>query len=145
VGRLTVAPGTPADVTAFLALFLTYRADSLYRDTAIDLDLARANYRRACADPTSLVLIARDCAQVVGALVAWSGRNFFGMTASGDYFTYALPGSAATAALIRRYRDWARSRGIAIVSLATSSGPNPRYERLIERLGFTRVGATFFA
>jgi hypothetical protein len=145
VGRLTVASGTPADAVAFVALFLTYRADSLYRDTAVDLGLARRNFLHACADPDHLVLIARDGAKVVGALVAWSGRNFFGMTAAGDYFTYALPGSAATAALIRRYRDWARARGTAIVSLATSSGANPRYERLIERLGFTRVGATFFA
>ena len=145
MGRVTVRRATPDDVAAFLGLFVGFLGDSIYRTTPVDLGHASREFLRITRrpDPHALALIAEQSRDgpPVGVLVAVADRNMFGVLGSTDLFTYALPGSGATPALIRAYHRWA-SR-FQLPGIQTSSGPNPRYERLIERLGYVPIGITY--
>jgi len=133
----------PDDLLAIVCLGRTFLAGGLYRTTPIPPAALEHNLLALAMRRDSLLLVAERAGQVVGTLIASVDENLFGVRCAADHFTYALPGSGATPALLRAYLRWARGTDATLIGLQTSSGGNPRYERLLRRLGLVAVGRNY--
>ena len=128
--RFHIAPATPADLDALLAL----------EQTAFDTDhLSRRQYRHHLGNPHAAVLVARGAAGVLGkAVLFFNERHDIARLYSiavGD----AARGLGLGAALLAAAEREAQRRGRHRMRLEVAQ-KNASAIRLYERHGFRRIG-----
>ncbi len=139
---MEIRAGQYHDVTAYNRLARQFLEQSPYKDAGVrDGDL-RQQFIRAVNDKNSQVLVAMEEKEMVGVMIGRVGVTSWGVKTAYDAFTYANR-RGVTDKLIRRYLRWAEDKGAKLITMATSSGINERFDRLIEKHGLERVGSTF--
>lgn len=115
---------------------------SIYKDAGVKDGDLRQQFIRAVNDKNSLVLVAYDGKEMVGVMICRCGVTTWGVKTAYDAFTFANR-KGVIDKLVRRYVKWAEEKGAKLITMATSSGINERFDRLIELSGLKRVGSTF--
>jgi len=104
----------------------------------------KRTFHVAVVSPNALVLVVTDKKhRIHGIFMAQMALNWWGANTAMELASYCnKPGWMHR--LLRRYKAWAEEQGADSVSVINSGG-NERYNTLIERMGFNKVGAAFMA
>lgn len=111
------------------------------------LDLCRWMLRET---RSAVILVAeRSDGEVVGMLAGHLETFYFAEASLAQdkafYVTPAARGSSAAIKLLLAFRRWAESRQVAEISINMSVAVNmPRFNRMMQRAGFTCCGANFY-
>ena len=89
--------------------------------------------------PNFFVEVVEEDGKIVGCLAGMIAETVWGTKIATDLF---VSSSKDTHKLIKRFIKWAKERKADGVTLNNISG-NPRFDRLIERLGLSPVGTKF--
>lgn len=122
---------------------------NLGEDPVCEASALRTMYRLV-EDPNCLVAVAEDQGQLVGVVVASLSQSLFSnSTYTTLHVWYVLPevrGSLAGYRLARIYRDWAVLVGAKTAYCDVNSCVNNELAgRMVERLGFKRIGDAYKA
>lgn len=93
----------------------------------------------AVTTPNFFVEVVEVDGSLRGLMCGVVTENFWGGKTAMDIVTFADTG---TPQLLRRFRRWAKSMGANTIQITNVSG-NPRYDRLIQRVGFVPTGNLF--
>lgn len=118
-----------------------HRKASFKNITNDDLHIQH-RYNHAVLDPSTLALVVEDSdGKIYGVCIAQVFDVFWGNRITMDVITYSnKPGW--TYKLLKQYKNWALKQNVEAINVGIISGPNERYEKLIEKLGFKKVGST---
>ncbi|MCC6536113.1 MAG: GNAT family N-acetyltransferase [Bryobacterales bacterium] len=146
---MSIRPMEKHDIPRVVELGRLMHQEGEYRFLPFDPNRCAALLERCFASPRQwCALVAETRGEVMGMLVACKTSYLFcAESVANDLVLYVAPqrrGGLAAAGLIRGFADWAARNGVREACLSTSlDAGNDRAERLIERLGFRRVGGVF--
>jgi len=103
----------------------------------------KRSFKAAAISVNHLTIVVSDEEnRIYGICLAQVKRNFWGVLCASELITFSNM-NGWTLRLLRCYRDWAKSSDAEMVSVTNTAGENPRYDKLIERLGFNKIGSVF--
>lgn len=137
---------TTNDIQAMCELGRLMHGESSFAPLDFDAAVLAKTLERLHADGQFLAVAEAESGEVVGALVGMAVPSFFGRDlVANDLGLFVAPAhrhGLVAARLIRAFVAWAEARGAKQVRPGVSTG-HPGAERLLEALGFARVGAAF--
>ncbi len=137
---------TRDDLPALVVLGREMHGSSTYASMDFDVDILKSTLT-ALMDKSQFVVVAEDtnreiCGAMVGAIApSWFGRD----TVANDlalFVTRDARGSSAAVRLMKAFVQWALMAGARQIRPGVTTG-DERAERLYERMGFARCGASF--
>lgn len=138
--KLFIREATPSDWLPVRDLMMEIHDKAPYKDIPVsEIDMKRM-FVVAAKSENHLTLVVTDKKHNVhGVIVAQVAPNWWGARVATELITYCnQPGWQHK--LLKRYKKWAEGRKAQVITVANSSGENPRYERLVKALGFNMAG-----
>lgn len=143
-----IRPATHADIGAMLVLAEAMHAESRFARRRFSLDKMAALFSNLIDAEDGLVLVAEREGAITGAFAGYVAEDWFGPDRmSGDFGLFVRPdarGGVDGKRMLRAYREWAQSRGVAQPEVGITTGVNlDASTRLYQSEGFHVIGTVF--
>ncbi len=137
---------TPADIPAIIELGRTMHNESTFAGMNYDPARVKATLTELIDRSQYVVVAIDESSQVIGGLVGMCTQSWFGndMVAN-DLALFVHPDwrkSIAAEQLVLMFVHWAKLAGAKQIRPGVTTGDD-RAEKLYQRMGFTRCGASF--
>lgn len=139
---------THEDLGALLVLAEQMHGESRFARRRFSLDKMARLFATLIDSEDGLVLVAERNGEVVGGFAGYVAEDWFGPEkTSGDFGMFVSPdrrGGVAAMAMLKAYRTWAQSRGVAQPEAGITTGVHlEATTRLYEAAGFHPIGTVF--
>lgn len=133
-----------SDFKGFYKVAVELHKNAAFKSMPMDRLYIHNRFNQAVIRKDMLTLVVADdeSEEIYGAIIAQTFPSFWGNRVSNDVFTYCTA-KGWVHKLLKRYKEWALMENVEMINVGILAGLNPRYERLIQRLGFNKVGGTF--
>jgi GNAT superfamily N-acetyltransferase len=136
------------DITRLVELGAVMHSESKFAQYSFDPWKLHSLIEFLSVSSDGIALVAEKDGEVVGGFLGFIQAHFFGRDlASYDYGLFVAPEHRASTIgprLIKAYIAEAKSRGVAEICIANSTGVNKdRIGRLFEHMGFSHDGYVF--
>jgi GNAT superfamily N-acetyltransferase len=137
---------TSDDIPAIIELGRTMHIESTFAPMDYDPERMKATLTELIAQSQYVVVATDDVGQVIGGLVGMCTQSWFGSDmVANDLALFVHPDwrkSLAAEQLVLMFVHWAKLAGAKQIRPGVTSG-DMRAEKLYERMGFSRCGASF--
>jgi hypothetical protein len=138
-----IRDGAPSDWLPVRDLMRELHDKAPYKDVPIHEEDMKRMFKVACiSDRHFNIVIADKKHNVVGICVGVVQMNWWGAKAAIELITYSKVAGWQNK-LLSRYSKWAKENGAEMISVVNSAGENERYNQLIEKVGFNKIGSVF--
>ena len=134
-----IRPATVDDFDTLKTLFQEAYDGASQVSGEIDWEHGRRMLAYGVTFPNFHCEVVEHNGEVVGVMGGMINKNIWGAATAMDLITYS---KRETPGLIRRFIQWAESQNADFIHI-TSLANNPRYSKLIKRLGFAQTGVNF--
>lgn len=139
---MIIRPATLSDRDAVLSI--AYAQARMYPQLKRDAHKMNDLFTDAVSAARHYTLVAEQDGEVKGALLAFTTNNAWAQRQNCGVMLWASEIPEAGAAMLRKFRDWIKSRrAIKVAGFAPDVDLDPRVWKLAERIGFQRHGGAY--
>ncbi len=139
---MIIRPATLADLGALVSVAVQQTAR--YPNMKPDRDKIRALATDAISSAQHFAVVAEQDGGLQGALIALTSDNAWAQRKNSHLMLWLSNVPPAGAMMLRRFRDWVRSRrAIKVAGFSPDIELDPRTLRLAELIGFKRHGGAY--